>query len=201
MKNALFLCTGNSGSGKNYFIRNKLPAGLFHTLVVAATRQPRPSEQEGIDRYFVNEDYFYENKFATWSWVNEFLWKPGEPKWMYGVPEFEVRKNLGKNLVYEVIEPKYARQMIDWFHKNKLTRDYDIKTIWFLDPENKMDTIRRRANMPNDEQVRLNNTCQAIDFLRAGLHPDFMIKSTAQEYLIDPRLLRYINNLNRQKEK
>jgi guanylate kinase len=197
MKNTLLLCTGVSGAGKNYFIKNHLPRNLFHMLAVATTRPPRPGECEGIDRYFVDEDYFYAEKFATWSWVNEFDWQPGNKKWMYGIPEFEIKNNLGKNLAYDVIEPKYAKQLIDWFRARKLTRDYDIKTAYFLPPKNNFEIAKKRANMKNDDIVRRNNTCDPIDFLRAGIHPDWFAKSSKEEVIFDPRMTKYFATLEK----
>lgn len=199
MKKTLLMCTGLSGSGKNYFIENYLPDDLFHMLVVATTRPQREGEVNGKDRYYVDEKYFYDNrdKFATWSWVNEFIWRPGDPKWMYGVPAFEVEQNLGKNLVYDVIEPRYARQMIDWFKKNKLHKEYNFKIAWFLAPENNFETARARANMPNDLHVRRHNTCDAIDFVRAGIHPDYILKSSAEEVILDKRLIRHAHHLHK----
>ncbi|MDL2295379.1 hypothetical protein LJC18_01015 [Lachnospiraceae bacterium OttesenSCG-928-E19] len=200
MKKTLLMCTGLSGSGKSYFIENYLPNGLFHMLIVGTTRPQRPGEIEGIDRYYMTEEYFTENKdkFITWSWINEFMWKDGDPKWMYGVPEFEVNKNNDKNLVYDIIEPKYIRQMIDWFKLHGLDQEYDFKIAWFLPPENNFDTVRARANMPNDEDVRRHNTCDAIDFLRAGIYPDYILKCSAEEVILDQRLIQHIEQLHKQ---
>ncbi len=168
---------------------------MFHKLVSATTRPMRPGEADGRDYYFRSEADFDSMKLATRLWVNETLWMPGKPKWLYGAPEFEVRANLDKNLVYDVIQPRYAYQLKYWFFEHNLHNEYDIKTLYFIPPHNSMDIARKRANMPDDDAVRTNNTCEPSDILNAGLDIDFMAKCNTQEVVLSPRLkcflLRY----------
>lgn len=195
MKQTVLFCTGCSGSGKSFFINNYLPTGLFYNLKSATTRKIRPGEQDGKNYYFQDEDYFSNNSFVTYLWVNEFVWEPGQPKWLYGVPEFEVLNNLGKNFVYDVIEPKYARQMIDWFKSKNLHKSYNFRTIYFLPLDNNWSIVQSRKNMPNDVRVRENNTCLPKDFLNAGLQINFLTKCSAQETIIPIQLKRFIRNV------
>lgn len=197
MKNTLLFCTGLSGSGKSYFVRNMLPCGLFYNLKSATTRPRRDEEQDGREYYFRNEQYFDETPMATRLWVNEAFWHPGLPKWLYGVPESEIMSNIGRNLVYDVIQPKYVRQMIDWFKANGLDSQYNFKIAYFLAPENNFSTAARRANMPNDSDVRRTNTCTPDDFLQAGLELDYILKPLAG--IFSKRLARHIQYLNRSK--
>lgn len=145
MKKVVLFCLGPSGSGKSYFIKNNLPADKFYNLKSATTRPMRPGEVDGREYYFRDEDYFDQEDFATHLWVNERVWNPGQPRWMYGVPTFEILNNMGTNLVYDVIEPRYARQMIDWFHWQKLASWYDFKTLYFIAPDYNMDIAMERA--------------------------------------------------------
>ena len=94
MKNIVLFCTGLSGSGKSYFIKHYLPSNLFYSLKSATTRPMREGEKDGHDYYFRDEQYFSTEKLATLLWVNEEFWMPGQPKWLYGVPEFEIYNNL-----------------------------------------------------------------------------------------------------------
>ena len=176
MTNTLLFCTGESGSGKSYFIKNILPTGgkKFHNLKSATTRPMREGEADGREYYFRDEAYFDTEKFATKLFVNEQFWKPGQPKWLYGVPEFEILDNLGTNFTYDVIQPRYIRQMIDWFKENKL--DYNFKIAWFSPIANSKNIIKGRQNMPDDIKVRTANTCNSEDFAKAGLIPDFFIQ-------------------------
>ena len=192
MKPIVLFCTGLSGSGKSYFIRNYLPADSFYNLKSATTRPMRQGEQNGREYYFQNEDYFATTPLATRIWANDFCWVPGKPKWLYGGPESEILSHLGTNLVYDVIQPKYARQMIDWFKSHDLARAYNFKVAYFLAPENRNSIVGARANMPDDNRVRTNNTCDPIDFLRAGLNIDFLVKSSASETIIPPALMHTI---------
>lgn len=196
-KNTLLFCNGLSGSGKTYFIQNTLPQGLFYNLRSATTRPMRDGESEGQPYFFRDEEYFDNTPLVTRLWVNKNFWTPGTPKWLYGVPEQEVREHLGQNLIYDVIEPQYTRQMIDWFNKNGLSRHYNFRIAYFLSPEQNLETARKRANMPNDADVRRTNTCDPIDFLNAGLDPDYILMPRSGLY--NPRLTRHIAELSRKR--
>ncbi len=197
MKPILLFCTGLSGSGKSYFIRNHLPMGLFYGLKSATTRPMRPGEQDGREYYFRDEAFFDRAPLVTRIWANDFCWAPGKPKWLYGVPESEFISHIGQNLTYDVIQPKYVRQMIDWCHSHNLARVYNFKIAYFLPPENRTMIVTSRANMPDDDQVRRTNTCAPIDFLRAGLDIDFLVKCSADETIIPAALHRLIQRTAR----
>ena len=196
-KNTLLICNGLSGSGKTYFIKHTLPSGLFYNLRSATTRPMRDGESEGNPYFFRDELYFENAPLATHLWVNQNFWTPGSPKWMYGVPETEIQSHLGQNLIYDVIEPRYARQLIDWFHNHNLHRTYNIRVAYFLPPENNFDIVSQRANMPNDTDVRRTNTCEPIDFLRAGIDPDYILMPRNGMY--NSRLTAHIKSLQKQK--
>ncbi len=195
MKNTLLFCTGLSGSGKSYFVRNSLPDGLFYNLKSATTRPMRDGECDGREYYFRDEAFFDITPMATRLWVNAAFWRPGMPKWLYGVPAAEVRANLGKNLVYDVIQPRYVRDMIDWFRRNELDRFYNFRVAYFLAPENNFDVAARRASMPNDMDVRTTNTCNPVDFINAGLEIDYLMRPVNGQ--ISNKLMRHVAALNR----
>ena len=195
MKNTLLFCTGLSGSGKSYFIRNNLPSGLFYCLKSMTTRPMRDGEREGDPYFFRTEADFNTVPLVTHLWVNQEFWRPGIPKWLYGVPESEVLNNIGRNLVYDVIQPKYVRQMIDWFKKNDLSRKYNFRIAYFLSPESNLETARKRANMPNDTAVRALNTCDPYDFLEAGLDIDYILNPRSGK--LNNRMIAHINRLQR----
>ena len=194
MKRSLLCCVGESGSGKTTGINN-LPESLFYNLRSLTTREKRPEEKEGEKYFFVDEETFNKQKLVTKLWVNEDFCTPesGKPKWLYGVPEFEIYDNLGKNLVYDVIEPRYARQMIDWFNAQKFASDYDIKIAWFVPPVDN-NIVKERVNMPDDEKVRTQNTCNIFDIFKAlERKPDFILQPRCNHF--DTDLIRYIGAL------
>lgn len=196
-KKTLLFCNGISGSGKTYFIQKTLPAGLFYNLRSATTRPMRNGESEGVPYFFRDEAYFESEPLATHLWVNRAVWKPGDKKWLYGIPESEIYEHLGQNLIYDVIEPKYSRQLIDWFKKNGLDAQYSFRVAYFLPPINHMDTVISRANMPNDAKVRAYNTCDPADFSRAGLNIDYILRPIDGVY--DPCLTAHIAKLQKQR--
>ncbi len=195
MKRAFLFCVGDSGGGKTEYINN-LPEGLFHNLRSFTTREKRIEDTEGRNYFFVDEETFNKQKIVFKLWANENFWTPesGKPKWLYGVPEFEIYDNLGKNLVYDVIEPRYARQMIDWFKTRNLDTDYDIKLVWFVPPIYN-DIVKKRANMPDDKKVRDANTCTIHDIFDAGFAdgPDFIMRPRCGNK--NSNLIRYIGAL------
>lgn len=195
----VLFCNGISGSGKTYFINNNIPANLFYNLRSATTRPMRAKESEGNPYFFRDEAYFDSAKLATFLWVNQAIWTPGTPKWIYGVPESEIYNNLGKNFIYDVIEPKYTRQMIDWFIKHNLDTQYDFKVAYFMPPAEHMQTVAKRANMPNDTIVRQMNTCNVDDFYKYDLNIDFALRPIDGVY--DKKLTDYIKNLHAQRTK
>lgn len=192
MKKTLLFCTGLSGSGKSYFIKHNLN-GLFYKLRSATTRPRRPGEINGNEYFFCNEAYFETADFVTHLWVNEAQWTPGKPKWLYGVPTTEMNIGMGHHLVYDVIQPRYAREMIDWCCAQGLDQEYDFRLAYFIAPENNFETAARRANMPDDLDVRKNNTCTPVDFLRAGLDIDYLMMPRAG--MVSPKLMQHLAHL------
>lgn len=194
MKQTLLFCTGDAGSGKTTFINDYLlPDGLFYNLRSATTRGPRGKETDGNPYFFRDEAYFDTEPLITHLWVNEKDWQPGQPKWLYGVPESEVWNNLGRNFVYDVIEPRYVREMIDWFYRNDLDMEYAFKIAWFIPTKQSMETVDQRATMPNDRKIREQNTCSISNLLDCDLRPDFILRPRAGNN--DPRLFQYIGAL------
>ena len=174
MKNILLFCNGLSGTGKTTFINNYAIPNGFHNLVSATTRKMRDGEIDGVSYYFRDEAYFETEKFATYLFVNESFWKPGEPKWLYGIPEFEIEKNLGKNLIYDVIQPRYTRELMDWFTAHKLDAQYEFKVAYFTTKQDNFEIAKQRAAMPNDLAVRQKNTCTLDDFKAANVNVDYL---------------------------
>ena len=194
-KKTVLFCSGLSGSGKSFFIKYVLPSGAFYNLRSATTRAKRDGEADGREYYFRDEEYFDREKFVTKLFVNEQFWKPGMPKWLYGVPEFEVLNHWGENFTYDVIQPRYIRQMQDWFKNHDNAGLYDFRILWFQPPENATDIAKSRQNMPNDMDVRRANTCNAEDFTAAGLTPDHRVVCNPLELSFDPRLHAFLDSL------
>jgi len=195
----VLFCTGLSGTGKSYFIKNILPKGAFYNLRSATTRPMRKGEVEGQEYFFRDEKYFETETFATKLFVNEQFWKPGDPKWLYGVPEIEITSNWTKNFTYDVIQPRYVRQMIDWFiyvqKHYKMNPVYNFQVAWFIPDTDNFKTAAERQNMPNDLEVRRANTCNLKDFENAGLHIDHFVISNPKKLFIDKPLRILIDSV------
>ena len=194
-KNTLLFCNGLSGTGKTYFIQNIVPACAFHNLISATTRAIRPEETDGVSYYFRDEKYFETEKFATHLFVNEAFWKPGEPKWLYGIPEFEIEQNLGQNLIYDVIQPRYTRELMDWFIAHKLDKDYDFRVAFFTTQQDNFAIAKQRAVMPNDLAVRRANTCTMQDFQDAGVSVNYITMPRDDKPNLD--LIKFVQSKSR----
>lgn len=196
----VLFCTGLSGTGKSYFIKNILPKGAFYNLRSATTRPMREGEQDGREYFFRDEEYFEIENFATKLFVNEQFWKPGQPKWLYGVPETEILQNWNRNFTYDVIQPRYVRQMIDWFEfvqkRYAPTPVYKFRIAWFIPANNNFQTAVARQNMPNDLDVRRANTCSLKDFEKEKLHIDHVVVSNPQKVFIDDQLRAFIDSVS-----
>ena len=176
-KKILLFCNGLSGTGKTTFINRYAVPNGFHNLISATTRPRRDTEIDGVSYYFHDESYFDREKFATYLWVNEILWKPGDKKWLYGIPESEIVNHIGENLVYDVIQPRYTRDLMNWFIAHKLDTQYVFRVAYFTTYKNDISgTIKKRASMKNDITVRRTNTCTLGDFRDAGVGIDFITR-------------------------
>ena len=180
-KKILLFLNGESGTGKTFFKENIVPDGVFHNLISAASRDKRAEETDGKSYYFHDEDWFEQERasgnLATYLFVNEYCWQPGDRKWLYGVPVSEIYKHLGENLIYDVIQPRYTRELIDWFKKHHLDEMYEFRVAWFVtETVDNMVIAKQRAVMKNDTAVRTNNTCNKADFRAAKIKPDFITR-------------------------
>lgn len=192
MKTLLFL-TGLSGSGKGYFKENILPRGLFYPLVSMTTRNIREGEVDGVHYHFKTEYDFENTDLVTYLDVNKNVRNPGDPKWLYGVSVSEFMAHKNEHLIYDVIQPMYIRQMIDWCNKNGLK--FDFKILYFIQPKTGFDIARRRAGMKNDLDVRKQNTANMDDFRDSNLNIDWAIISSAAKMVYDQDMVEYINGL------
>ena len=189
-KKILLILNGESGTGKTFFKENIVPHGTFYNLVSATNRNMRAEDIDGVTYHFHDEQWFEREraagKLATYLFVNEALWQPGERKWLYGVPTSEIYGALGQNLIYDVIQPRYTRELIDWFKAHHLDEMYDFYVAWFLtETIDNMEIAKQRAGMKNDMAVRRQNTCNAADFAAAGIKPDFITRPRDNKPNID----------------
>jgi hypothetical protein len=195
-KNILLFCNGLSGTGKTTFINTYAIPNGFYNLISATTRARRAEEVDGVSYYFRDEKYFETEKFATHLFVNQAFWQPGDKKWLYGIPEFEIKNHIGQNMVYDVIQPRYTRELMDWFTAHKLDAQYEFRVAWFktLDQDN-FAIARDRACMKNDLTVRQQNTCTMRDFVNANIRPDYVTMPRDNKPNLD--LIRLVTQITR----
>ena len=103
-KGKLFVVSGASGVGKSTVlgqVMKKMPDLTFS--VSATTRAPRPTEQDGVNYYFVSRDTFLEMIQR-----DEFVEYNDHMDNLYGTPKAQLEQKLGNSNVILDIEPKGA---------------------------------------------------------------------------------------------
>lgn len=96
----LIVLSGPSGVGKDSVIqRMKERQLLFHYVVTATTRPPRPDERQGVDYFFVSHDEFAE--MIEQGDLLEYAFVYNDYK---GIPKDQVRRALasGKDVVMRI---------------------------------------------------------------------------------------------------
>jgi guanylate kinase len=87
----LIVISGPSGVGKDTVIQRMKERDLpFHFVVTATTRPPRPTEENGVDYYFVSKDEFAE--MIEQGELLEYAIVYNDYK---GIPKQQVRRALG----------------------------------------------------------------------------------------------------------
>ena len=103
-KGKLFIISGASGVGKSTVLRQVIDRrDDLQFSVSATTRTPRPSEQEGVNYYFVSRDTFLEMVERK-----EFLEYNDHMGNLYGTPKTQVDVKLKHGHVLLDIEPNGA---------------------------------------------------------------------------------------------
>ncbi len=191
----LFVFIGDSSTGKTTYIKDRvIKDDVVHWICCDTTRDLRSGEKLGEPYYVRDASYFHNDKeddrFVVHIFANKDTYKLEGKEWHYAVTKAEIDKHAKQdiNMVYDVIQPCYAKDMIDYFKANY--PHYNIKVAWFIAPEKGPDVISARANMPNDSATRAKNRCTPLDVVRAKLHVDYML--CPLEDIGNPALERYL---------
>ena len=108
-KGKLIVISGASGVGKGTVLGKMMQRRTDLTFSVSATtRDPRPSETDGVHYYFVTREKF-EEMIAS----HEFLEYDEHNKNYYGTPRAQAEEKMASGHVLLDIEPKGARQVKD----------------------------------------------------------------------------------------
>ena len=151
----LFVISSPSGAGKTSLSRRLLAQHPDIMLSVSATtRAPRPSETDGVDYFFLDEDEFKrrarEGEFYEWAKVHGHR---------YGTPKEPVLETLdeGRDVLLD-IDWQGAQQLL-------LERDSDVVSVFILPPSmTELEArLRKRAQDRDDViQTRLAGAWKEI---------------------------------------
>ena len=216
MPPTLLICIGPSGTGKTTYIKkNLIKEGLFHLIRSYTTRPLRDGEVEGFP-YTVKRNSFFRRrhrgkkherklkKLVVHIFANKSTYETDGKEWHYGVTKKEIDKYAkeGRHLVYDVIQPCYAKTLIDYINK-EYPLQYNIKVAWFVPPENDDNVVAKRENMLNGIEVRKKNGCTINDILNAGIHVDYTLCPKKDQFcqLMTDYVTRLYDDMMRTKEK
>jgi guanylate kinase len=159
----LFVVSGPSGSGKSTLIgrvRRRLPDLEFS--VSHTTREPRPSEREGVDYHFVPERTFErmirDRRFVEWARVHGRL---------YGTSKAELERKARRGDVVLDIDVQGARQV-----RKKIPRAILIFIMPPVFTELRKRLGRRKADSPEAIERRLRDAAAEV---RAYRGFDFVV--------------------------
>ena len=145
-KGKLIVISGASGVGKGTVLGKMMQQRSDLTFSVSATtRDPRPSETDGVHYYFVTRE-----KFEEMIAAHEFLEYDAHNKNYYGTPRAQAEEKMENGHVLLDIEPKGARQVKD---------AAPDAVLFFIMPPSMEELERRlrgRGDTPEDQiQIRL----------------------------------------------
>ena len=145
-KGKLIVISGASGVGKGTVLGKMMQQRSNLTFSVSATtRDPRPSETDGVHYYFVTRE-----KFEEMIAAHEFLEYDAHNKHYYGTPRAQAEEKMENGHVLLDIEPKGARQVKD---------AAPDAVLFFIMPPSMEELERRlrgRGDTPEDQiQIRL----------------------------------------------
>lgn len=171
-KKQLWFLTGASGSGKGHFRDHFLPSDIFYLLRSMTTRKMRDGE-------IPDEKYFFMD-VPTLRKAPKVTYLEITPEWLYAVPESEILNNQDRHLIYDVNQPEYIRQTIDWCQRHHL--DYDFKILYFL-PKGKDAEIaalmkkRNKGESEHSINTRLKRDTSIESYKRYAVEPDYIINN------------------------
>lgn len=100
-KGKVLIFSAPSGSGKSTLINHLIASGLrLHFSISATSRQPRGSEQDGVEYYFISPEEFRQRIAAGEFLEYEEVYKDK----FYGTLKSEVDRNLdlGRNIICDI---------------------------------------------------------------------------------------------------
>ena len=145
-KGKLIVISGASGVGKGTVLGKMMQQRSDLTFSVSATtRDPRPSETDGVHYYFVTRE-----KFEEMIAAHDFLDYDAHNKNYYGTPRAQAEEKMENGHVLLDIEPKGARQVKD---------AAPDAVLFFIMPPSMEELERRlrgRGDTPEDQiQIRM----------------------------------------------
>jgi hypothetical protein len=138
----------------------------------------------------VISDLKNKDALATYLFTNEESWKRGARKYLYALSKDEVLGHLGRNLVYNVNEPRYIRELQEFFERNGID-GYEFKVIRFAQNKNNKPMLER-----GNIHARIFHTASDKDFEHAQLPvPDWDVVGSAARTNYPAEMVEWFNQV------
>ena len=181
-KGKLIVISGASGVGKGTVLSKVMEQRSDLTFSVSATtRDPRPTETDGVHYYFVTREQF-EDMIAG----GEFLEYDEHNKNYYGTPRAQAEEKMQRGHVLLDVEPKGARKVKDAVP--------DAVLIFIMPPsmEELERRLRGRGDTPEDQiQIRMK---RAVWEMEQRCWYDYIVVNDLADRCAD-EILNIISNL------
>lgn len=160
MKQKVFFISGPSAAGKSTFEKiflDPIFEKLVSMVIVKSDDSPearikRDGEVEGKDYYFVDKSTFEKTARITTLDIDV------QKDWRYGISEYEFHEKKGHTpLYYDVMQPQYIKQFIDWAEKNKEIENIDFKVLYLQAKKDKIQkNLENRLEKGTESKESIN---------------------------------------------
>lgn len=161
----LLVLSSPSGAGKTTLARRLLEQDSGITMSVSVTtRAPRPSEIDGVDYHFVDEDTFRQRRDSgeLLEWAEVF-------NHYYGTPRDRVESRLahGEDVLFD----------IDWQGAQQIAENMgqDLVRVFVLPPSGEVLEERLRARAQDSAKVVADRMVRASDEISHWAEYDYVI--------------------------
>lgn len=170
----LIIVSGPSGTGKDTIVKELLKIDSRLSLAVSATsREPRGTEKEGINYYFISEQEFIQR-----AENGEFLEFAQYGSSYYGTPRADVLRRIDDDkTVILVIEVKGAEKVRNMYP--------DALSIFIMPPSEEELERRLRARQTDSEEAIVKRLIIAKEEMAKSVEYDYIVVNDVLEPAVD----------------
>lgn len=193
-KGVLFIISGPAGSGKTTICDGLIEKEQLQRIVTSTTRNPRPSEVNGLDYHFLNTDDFEtkikEDAFYEYATVHNNY---------YGTQKADILKPLltGQNLLLN-IDVQGAKTIKEKASADEVLQGH-IVSIFIMPPSlEELNARLKNRGTDSDEEIKRRLVVAQTE-MKQQQHYDYTIISQSKSADLNTALEIYKKELARQR--